>query len=515
MKFGERLEEASVPGWSLYNVDYNSLKHMIRAHTSREQATATAMAIPGQQSKVLTRFEDAFYLELCSQHNRAGLFVTSKGDEISRRLRHLSGLTHNLMLKCADTRGLVSTKRQRRLAKYQAQVEECGDEIRALNRFVDAQTIAFRKILKKYKKWTGSTTLRSRFKDNVLDDPKSFTHQNFEPLHQEYRQLRTTLDAASPLGANTPEPPSPPTPADTPHSTGRIDTQYLDPHSHFHSHPRTSSRSPNFPHITTYHHVTIPQAPPTYWNEYEHGSEAGDRDDDDAYVLYIDPNADDQFPGLAYVKSMFGGPVGHVRHWLQSHKSRDATTAAGSNTTMAGSATSPSETQSLLASSTPTDYFSVGSRLPAPSDDGYRSSSDEELARRPRGEGQLRFGHTYSYASSSSSAVAADAKMLSQYQDRMLTRGVIIAYVAAFVLLGVSAILYDAGRRRLRLEVDAGATLGVVASLFCACMGLGAMLYRQSPSGYLYCLAVWAAFVALCALNGGLLVLVARNSTAF
>jgi SPX domain protein involved in polyphosphate accumulation len=86
MKYGDRLEEASVPGWSLHNVDYNSLKHQIKVHTTKDQAT-TAIAIPGQPDYALRRFEDAFYIELCSQHSRVGLFVTSKADEVSRRLR--------------------------------------------------------------------------------------------------------------------------------------------------------------------------------------------------------------------------------------------------------------------------------------------------------------------------------------------------------------------------------------------------------------------------------------------
>jgi hypothetical protein len=47
-------------------------------------------------------------------------------------------------------RGL-SPKRQRRFVKYQARIEECGQDIEALGRFVDAQVTAFRKILKKYK----------------------------------------------------------------------------------------------------------------------------------------------------------------------------------------------------------------------------------------------------------------------------------------------------------------------------------------------------------------------------
>ncbi|KAI0446982.1 hypothetical protein F4803DRAFT_426449 [Xylaria telfairii] len=478
MKFGERLEEASVPGWSLHNVDYNSLKHQIKAHTTRDQATAIAMAIPGQQDHALRRFEDAFYLELCSQHNRVGLFVTSKADEISRRLRYLSGLAHQLMLKCADTRGL-STKRQRRFAKYRTQVEECGQDAQALDRFVDAQVTAFRKILKKYKKWTGSTTLGSRFKDNLLDHPKSFTHYNFAPLHLQYRELRTTLAAASPLDPNLPEP---------------RPTQSRDPAGR--RALRDSRRSSYSIHSTT------PPPPSTYWNEYDHGSEAGDQDDD-AYVLYIDPNANDEFPGLAYVKSMFGGSVDQVRHWLQSQKSKNAAAAATASTSP------PSETQSLLATAAPTDYFSIPGRRPPTSEDGYRSSSDEGGSHQAGGFG---FSHSYSYSSSSSAI--ADSK-LAFYQDRMLTRGIVLAFIAAFVLLGVSGVLVTTGKRRLRLEVDAGATLGSVASLFCACMGLGAMLYRQYPAGYLYCLAVWASFVAVCALNGILLVLVASNSRGF
>jgi SPX domain protein involved in polyphosphate accumulation len=84
MKYGEQLEQESVPQWSLHNLDYNSLKHEIKTHTTRNQATA--IAIPGQQDHALRKFEDGLYLELCRQHDRVGLFVNSKADEISRRL---------------------------------------------------------------------------------------------------------------------------------------------------------------------------------------------------------------------------------------------------------------------------------------------------------------------------------------------------------------------------------------------------------------------------------------------
>jgi hypothetical protein len=45
----------------------------------------------------------------------------------------------------------MTLKRQRKLVKYEREVIRCGDEIQALQRFVNAQVVAFRKILKKYK----------------------------------------------------------------------------------------------------------------------------------------------------------------------------------------------------------------------------------------------------------------------------------------------------------------------------------------------------------------------------
>lgn len=53
-------------------------------YTMRNQATA--MAIPGCKDEALSRFEDGFYMELGRQHERIHLFVSSKADEISRRL---------------------------------------------------------------------------------------------------------------------------------------------------------------------------------------------------------------------------------------------------------------------------------------------------------------------------------------------------------------------------------------------------------------------------------------------
>ena len=66
------------------NVDYDSLKYEIKINTRRDQARA--MAIPGHRDPALLRFETGFYEELCAQHDRVDLFVSSKAAEIASRL---------------------------------------------------------------------------------------------------------------------------------------------------------------------------------------------------------------------------------------------------------------------------------------------------------------------------------------------------------------------------------------------------------------------------------------------
>jgi hypothetical protein len=45
----------------------------------------------------------------------------------------------------------ISAKKREKFAKYDIQIEKCGEDIRLVQRFVGAQRVAFHKILKKYK----------------------------------------------------------------------------------------------------------------------------------------------------------------------------------------------------------------------------------------------------------------------------------------------------------------------------------------------------------------------------
>ncbi|KAH9906798.1 hypothetical protein F4778DRAFT_723406 [Xylariomycetidae sp. FL2044] len=487
MKYGQRFAETSVPGWSLYNIDYDSLKHQIKTHTSKHQATA--ITIPGYENHALAKFETAFYDELCDQHDRVHLFVTSKADEISRRLRHISGLYDRMVLRCPDSRPF-SPKRQRKLSKYQLEVDECGRDIKALRRFVTAQAIAFRKILKKYKKWTGSTTLGPRFNEDVLNSPKSFTMRDFHPLQSQYQDVLVTILAAHPTPA--------PTTDEAPLTTVSRSLTPPSPDSRDGRDSRPTSQTSTVVAPTTYKHH--PTAATGYWNEYEHGS----GDEEGSYAIYVDPDASSEFPGFQYVKSIFSQPVGTMRRWLRS---RSSSSSSSTHEPRSSSASPAGETRSLLDRhrNGPEDYFSIHQQRGG----GNTTATDNDATE----------DENYSYSSSDSihhhpfSADPENDKFLSQYRDAMLTRGVVLAFAASFVLLLVSAILVATGRHKMRLEVDAGVTVGSVSSLFCGCMGLAAMLYRRDPVGWLYAASVWMAFVCVCILNGMLLVLVVGSSS--
>lgn len=68
-----------------------------------------------------------------------------------------------------------------------------GDELQCLSRFSKTQQTAFRKLLKKHKKWTGSTDLETEFNTHVLGDPSSFTKIDLNPLYTEYEDTLSAL----------------------------------------------------------------------------------------------------------------------------------------------------------------------------------------------------------------------------------------------------------------------------------------------------------------------------------
>lgn len=185
------------------NVDYNDLKRLIKARTTRGQGEA--LTIPGHsnEAKALQAFEDEFFTQLVDQHQRVDLFVRSKAGEINRRLVHLDKQIGQLQQRYAPHQtGKVSVRRLERYSKAEEAAEKAGEEIRSLARFVGAQKLAFVKLLKKYKKWTSSSGLEIRFRKKVLDRSNAFSKRDFEPLLTQYNDVLAAIRAPFEDGGN-------------------------------------------------------------------------------------------------------------------------------------------------------------------------------------------------------------------------------------------------------------------------------------------------------------------------
>ncbi|KAL8711376.1 MAG: hypothetical protein Q9220_004273 [cf. Caloplaca sp. 1 TL-2023] len=178
------------------NVDYNDLKRLIKIRTTRGQGEA--LTIPGleNEAKALRSFEHELFRELSDQHQRVDLFVQSKAGEINRRLSHLDRQIGQLQQRyILHQSGRVSVKRLEKFSRAEEAAEKAGEEIQSLARFVGAQKLAFRKILKKYKKWTASSTLESRFRTKILEQPGAFSKRDFQPLLSQYNDVLAAVRA--------------------------------------------------------------------------------------------------------------------------------------------------------------------------------------------------------------------------------------------------------------------------------------------------------------------------------
>ncbi|ROT41401.1 hypothetical protein SODALDRAFT_273124 [Sodiomyces alkalinus F11] len=486
MKFGEKLEQESVPEWSLYNVDYNSLKHEIKVHTSRHQATA--VTIPGQRDSPLEKFEEKLYLELCNQHDRVDLFVNSKAGEISRRLDSVSGQIQRLVARCNrhGTSG-ITLKRQRRLAKYERELLRCEEDILAVSRFINAQVTAFRKITKKYRKWTGSATLGSRFRQNVLSNPKSFTRRDLTPLQRRYDDILATMRNAT---SHLSEPSSPS--CVSPQLSSRQSPQWQGD-----AETQDEDRRPNFGALPEPDHAPQQPAPTHYWNEYDDGSDAEQGAEGEEYAIYINPDADEGIPGLRSVRKILQRPLMMANLWF-SRRHRDDGAAEPARGSLLPHRRYQDEDDSSDDNRGPRRGYGGISPFGAEADDEEYATSEDNLP---------LFGYNGYYAALPS----LNDQRAARYRERALAWGTLGSFAASFVLLAVAGVLIATGRHRLRVEVDAGVTVGAVASLFCACLALGMALYRNDRLGLVYQFAVWIGFTTACVLNGTLLVLVVSN----
>ncbi|KAJ9653260.1 hypothetical protein H2198_007563 [Neophaeococcomyces mojaviensis] len=167
MKFGETLYDRS-PRFPNQNLPYNELKHVIKRRTS-EGVAATPLPIPGQSAHRWSLLEEDLFRMLKGEHDNIALFLRSKSGEIDRRLSYLekSVKAAKRSVNVYSGRPTLLARKYQRLA-YDA--EQISEDIQALTQYAAVQKTAFRKILKKYKKWTNSDGLQTRMENEVFSE---------------------------------------------------------------------------------------------------------------------------------------------------------------------------------------------------------------------------------------------------------------------------------------------------------------------------------------------------------
>jgi hypothetical protein len=216
----------------------------------------------------------------------------------------------------------------------------------------------------------------------------------------------------------------------------------------------------------------VQQERQTYWNEFDDGSDV----ENEPYTIYVDPDAESQIFGAKTLGQVFSRarvPMEKVRQWLSPMAS-------------------PGERQPLIGSYFPSQQQST--ETDADIDDA--SSSDF-----PSG-----------YATHYATFPSVRDQRFTRARERLYFRATIASFAAAVVLLVVASLLVATGKHKLHVEVDAGATVGVVSSLFFAALGFGTMLYRQEKLSWMHRGLVGATFAGVCILNGILLVIVVGDS---
>lgn len=198
MKYGDTLRQRSIAEWAHYNIDYDFLKDLIKHQTTSE--TAKALSIPGQGETIERAFGDSFFHVLLDQHNRVNNFVKSKSGEIESRLEYIGKRLAQLQSKHPNiiAGAQLPARLVEQYAKIDADVTKAGEEIRSLSRFSTVQRTGFKKILKKYKRWTRDPELGQRFHSEISGSHDSFFRMDLGYLLDQYIDVLGAVRA--PLG---------------------------------------------------------------------------------------------------------------------------------------------------------------------------------------------------------------------------------------------------------------------------------------------------------------------------
>lgn len=183
----------------LDNVDYDELKLLIKERTSNG-GTTEPVSIPGQAhtdaDAASARLEADLFSILCNQHERVNLFTRSKYGEFERRMDYVDRQARLWAQRKGEglSQPMQYTKRYGKLVH---EAEGVGEDIQCLSRYITTQKQAFRKILKKYRKWTGSSGLEFRMNNEAFNHLGSVLNMDLMPLLDRLEGVKSNLAAPS------------------------------------------------------------------------------------------------------------------------------------------------------------------------------------------------------------------------------------------------------------------------------------------------------------------------------
>lgn len=250
-----------------------------------------------------------------------------------------------------------------------------------------------------------------------------------------------------------------------------------------------------------------------YWNEYDNGSENGE--DRDEYVLYMNPDESGS-PDLKSILHALAVPFNKARSWVKArhpeHQSLLSRQSSGSSYG-AIDPTVPPASGNYFAN--PPGRPSPGRAPPSRGNDSstaVETDADEDVDVEAGYSSSEEFPSGYAAHYAAALPSVSDQRM-DMYKDRVTFLATGGLFAAAFLLLGIATVLVVTGRHKLRVEVDAAATLGSMVSIGCGCTALALVMARWDSLGAANKAVVGVTFTTVCVLNGMLLVLVAGNTT--
>lgn len=218
-----------------------------------------------------------------------------------------------------------------------------------------------------------------------------------------------------------------------------------------------------------------PTPPRRYWNEFDDGDE---RVEDEAYAIYVDPDAPSGFPGAETISKL----------WVHTSKTTSSSVRRLMSLFNIRSEGNSDPTRQPLLSA-------EGSRVFSYSGVDDTSDSEDEARVIDRSAAIRRRSAVLSRASSR-------VQKERQSREKVLFSSYVGCFVASFALLLVSGILQATGRHKAEFEVDAGVIVGVVMGLSFGITGTSLVLMRKEKLGLLHRAAVFLAFALICIASG-------------